>query len=205
EAFAHASKRAIEAGFDGVELHGANGYLIDQFLNVASNHRDDRWGKTTEGRARFAIEAARRASKAIGAERVGIRLSPYGAFNGMTPDDDTDALYLYLAKALAEVGVVYVHLVDHSAMGAPKPKPELVAGIREAFGGTIVLSGGYDGARAESDLAAKKGELVAFGRPFLSNPDLTKRLREGLALAVPDMSTCYTPGENGYTDCPASE
>ncbi len=202
EQFAHASAMAIEAGFDGVELHGANGYLIEQFLNTASNARDDRWGGSVENRARFAVAVAERAAARVGADRVGVRLSPYGAFNDMTPDADTDALYAYLAKELARIGVVYVHVVDHSSMGAPEVKASVKQSIREGFGGTYILSGGYDGAKAEADLVANKGELVAFGRPFIANPRLPSLLASGAELRAPDFSTFYTPGEKGYCDYP---
>ncbi|MCU0655055.1 MAG: alkene reductase [Polyangiaceae bacterium] len=193
---------AIEAGFDGVELHGANGYLIDQFLNVASNQRTDRWGGSVENRARFAIEAARRVAARIGAGRTGIRVSPYGAFNGMTPDPEHEQLYSHLARELSALNLVYIHVVDHSSMGAPKPTDAVVQAIRKGFRGAYILSGGYDRARAEADLAENKGELVAFGRPFLSNPSLVEKLRSGAELTPPDFSTFYTPGEKGYTDYP---
>lgn len=200
--FAESAALAIEAGFDGVELHGANGYLIDQFLNTASNRRGDEWGGTIANRARFALAVARAVADRIGAGRVGIRLSPHGVFGGMVDDPETDALFLELARGLSALGLAYIHLVDHSAMGAPPVPAELKAGIRAAFRGRVVLSGGYDAARAEADLAAGRGDLVAFGRPFLANPRLVSRLRAGLPLAHPDPATFYTPGERGYTDYP---
>jgi N-ethylmaleimide reductase len=154
--FATSAELAIEAGFDGVELHGANGYLLEQFLNTASNQRTDQWGGSVENRARFALETARAVAARIGAAKLGIRLSPYGAFNGMQADAGTDALYTLLARELGALG-----------------------------------------------LAVGKGELVAFGRPFLANPDLVRRLRDGLELAQPDFDSFYTPGAKGYTDYPA--
>jgi N-ethylmaleimide reductase len=198
--FVHASKLAIEAGFDGVEIHGANGYLVDQFLNTASNHRKDNWGGTVENRIRFAVEVATQASKALGGNRVGIRISPYGAFNGTQADAEMDALYLALVQKLNPLGLAYLHVVDHSSMGAPPVKAELKAKLRSTFQGAYILSGGYDADRATADLIEKKGDLVAFGRPFISNPTLVEKMKSGAALAQPDFTTLYTPGEKGYTD-----
>ncbi|WP_417070566.1 alkene reductase [Niveibacterium terrae] len=198
--YANSARLAMQAGFDGVELHGANGYLIDQFLNTASNQRNDRWGGTVENRIRFAVEVARATVAAIGAEHVGMRISPYGAFNAMAPDAEMDALYLRLIDELNALGLLYIHVVDHSSMGAPEVSPVLKAKIRAAFKGKYILSGGYDAARAEADLEARRGDLVAFGRPFIANPDLVSKLKSGQELAAPDAATFYTPGEKGYTD-----
>lgn len=198
--YAAACRNAIAAGFDGVELHGANGYLIDQFLNTASNHRTDRWGGSIDNRIRFAVEVARAAAGAIGAERVGMRISPYGVFNGMAPDAEMDALYLRLIGVLNDIGLVYIHVVDHSSMGAPPVSEDLKAQLRAAFRGKYILSGGYDGARAEADLAAGKGDLVAFGRPFIANPDLVQKLKTGGEIRPADPATFYTPAAKGYTE-----
>jgi N-ethylmaleimide reductase len=198
--FAQGAKRSIEGGFDGVELHGANGYLIDQFLNTATNQRTDKWGGSVENRIRFAVEVAKATVAAIGADRVGMRISPYGAFNGTVADADMDALFERLVTELNSLGLVYIHVVDHSSMGAPEVSPALKAKIRSIFKGKYILSGGYDAARANADLDAKLGDLVAFGRPFISNPDLVQKLQNGTALTAPDFSTFYTPGEKGYTD-----
>jgi N-ethylmaleimide reductase len=198
--FAHGAKLSIEAGFDGVELHGANGYLIDQFLNTATNKRTDEWGGSVENRIRFGVEVAKATVNAIGADRVGIRLSPYGAFNGTVADAEMDALYERLTVELSNLGLVYIHVVDHSSMGAPAVSATLKAKIRSTFKGKYILSGGYDAARASADLDAKLGDLVAFGRPFVSNPDLVQKLQNGTVLTAPDFSTFYTPGEKGYTD-----
>ncbi len=200
EGFAHASRLAMDAGFDGVELHGANGYLIEQFLNVASNQRSDRWGGSVENRARFAVEAARRAAAAIGAERIAMRLSPYGASVGMVADADTDALYAHLATELGKLGLAYLHVVDHSAMGAPAVPAAIKATIRRNFGGTIIACGGFDAARAEAALQANEADLTAFGRPFLGNPDLLTKLKSGAELAGFDFSKAYAAGADGYTE-----
>ena len=129
-----------------------------------------------------------------------MRISPYGVFNGTASDAEMDAMYLALIEELNRIGLVYIHIVDHSAMGAPEVSPTLKAAIRANFKGRYILSGGYDTARANSDLDAGRGDLVAFGRPFISNPDLVAKLRSGAELTAPDFSTFYTPGEKGYSD-----
>jgi N-ethylmaleimide reductase len=200
--FVHAAHSAIAAGADGVELHGANGYLIEQFLNTASNQRTDTYGGNVAGRIKFAVDVAQAVADAIGQDRVGIRLSPYGVNGGLAPDPDTDAVYLALARELARIGLVYLHVVDHASMGAPPVPAAIKDGLREAFGGTYLLAGGYDRARAEADLAAKRADLIVFGRPFLSNPNFVAKLRDERPLLAPDPSTFFTPGEKGYLDYP---
>jgi N-ethylmaleimide reductase len=203
ESFASAAERAVAAGFDGIELHGANGYLIEQFLNTASNQRTDAWGGTVEGRIRFAVEVAKRVAARIGGQRVGIRVSPYGAASGMTSNDvAVEEVHEALAGELSKIGLLYMHVVDHSALGAPAPTPSVLAKIRAAFSGSIILAGGFDKARAEAELAERHGDLIAFGRPFLSNPHLVTKLKTDAALTPPDLATFYTPGEKGYTDYP---
>ncbi|HUQ03794.1 MAG TPA: alkene reductase [Kofleriaceae bacterium] len=198
-----AAELAVEAGFDGVELHGANGYLIEQFFNTAANQRTDAWGGTVENRVRFAVEIARRTAARIGGDRVGIRVSPYSGSNGLrSADEQVDELYETLAARAASLGLAYLHVVDHSAVGAPAVPASLQEKIRRAFGGTVILAGGYDRARAEADLAAGRGDLFAFARPFIANPRLVSRLREGLPLAAPDMATFFTADEKGYIDYP---
>ncbi|HJV91132.1 MAG TPA: alkene reductase [Holophagaceae bacterium] len=200
DAFVQAARNAVAAGLDGIELHAANGYLLEQFLNPATNQRTDGYGGSVAARCRFVLEVAARCAEAIGADRVGIRVSPCGVFNDMPGYDEVEATYLHLATELSKLGLAYLHVVDHSAMGAPAVPDSIKTALRQAFKGTYVLSGGYDRARAEADLAAGKGDLVAFGRPFIANPDLVARMKAGAALAEPVPETFYTPGEAGYTD-----
>jgi len=200
--YAQAAKNAMAAGFDGVELHGANGYLMEQFFRPTSNQRTDRYGGSIENRARFVLEVVMAVIGAVGKDKVGIRLSPFGAFNDMPPYATTEADYAWLAGELNTAGLVYIHLVDHSSMGAPPVPESMKATFRSVFKRTLILSGGYDAVRAESDLEAGKCDLVAFGRPFLANPDLVARWKSGAAINAPDMSTFYTPGAKGYTDYP---
>jgi len=203
EEFAQAARNAVAAGFDGVELHGANGYLIEQFFRPTSNLRTDRYGGPVENRARFVLETAAAVIKAIGEDKVGIRLSPFGVFNDMPTYDAMEADYTYLASQLNAAGVAYIHLVDHSSMGAPTVPESMKATFRNVFKRTLILSGGYDAARAESDLAARKCDLIAVARMFLANPDLVARWKSGAAENAPDYDTFYTPGPKGYTDYPA--
>ena len=203
EEFAQGAKNAVAAGFDGIELHGANGYLLEQFIRPNSNQRTDRYGGAIENRARFVLELTDAAIQAVGREKVGIRLSPFGVFNDMPVYAAMDADYSWLAGELNARALAYVHLVDHSPMGAPPVPDSIKATIRAVFKGALILSGGYDAARAESDLAAGKCDLIAVGRAFLANPDLVARWKSGAAENAPDFSTFYTPGAKGYTDYPA--
>jgi N-ethylmaleimide reductase len=201
--YATSAKLALEAGFDGVELHGANGYLIEQFLNPIVNLRTDGYGGSIEGRNRFALEVARAAVAAVGRDRVGIRLSPYGVFNGTGEFPEVQTQTLALAKSLSALGLLYVHLVDHEAMGAPPVPAEFKLKLRAGFDGLFILSGGFDHASAEQALVDKRADLVAFARAFLANPDLVARMRLNAPLNPPDMATFYVPGAKGYTDYPA--
>jgi N-ethylmaleimide reductase len=201
--FVQAARNAVKAGFDGIELHSANGYLLEQFIRPNTNLRTDAYGGPIENRARFVLETAEAVIAAIGRERVGIRLSPFGVFNDMPVYDAMAADYAYLAEQLDARRLVYIHLVDHEAMGAPPVPAAIKATFRKLFKGTLILSGGYDARRAESDLVAGKCDLVAVGRPFLANPDLVDRWKSGVDMNAPDMATFYTPGPKGYTDYPA--
>lgn len=205
EEFVNSAKHAIAAGFDGVEIHGANGYLVDQFLNPASNQRTDNYGGSTENRARFAIETAEKVAAAIGAERTGLRLSPNGVFNDMSVYEGIDDLFLHVATELGKLKLAYLHIVDHSGMGAPEVPTSIKEGIRDNFGGTIIIGGGLDADSAEAQLQAGLGHLAFFGRPYISNPDLDLRFKHKLELAAPNFDTFYTPGPDGYTDYPVAE
>lgn len=198
--YIRAAELSVEAGFDGVELHAANGYLLEQFLNPRTNQRTDAYGKSPEGRMKFLLEVAKGAAEKIGADRIGVRLSPYGVFNDTGPFEGVEDFYATLAKKLSDLGLAYIHVVDHSAMGAPPVPSSVKEAIRRNFKGVYVLSGGYDASKAEHDLVEGKGELVAFGRPFLANPDLVEKLRGGQPLREHDSATLYTPGPEGYTE-----
>ncbi|MBA4368000.1 MAG: alkene reductase [Desulfobacterium sp.] len=200
--FVQAAKNAVTAGFDGIELHSANGYLLEQFIRPNTNQRTDAYGGTIENRSRFVLEVAKAAIDAIGKDRVGIRLSPFGVFNDMPLYDTMAADYTYLAKQLNTLGLLYIHIVDHSPMGAPSVPESMKETFRNLFTRTLILSGGYDSERAENDLAAGKCDLIAVGRPFLANPDLVTRWKTGASVNAPDMATFYTPGAKGYTDYP---
>ena len=200
--YAQSATLAVEAGFDGIELHAANGYLIEQFLNGNVNTRTDGYGGSVEGRNRFAIEVARAAAEAIGAEKVGMRLSPYGVFNGTGSFEGIDAQYEALVAELSRLGLLYLHVLDHSAMGAPAVPDAIKAALRAAFDGPFIAAGGFNHGSAEQVLVDGKADLVAFGRPFLANPDLVARMQKDAPLNPVDFDKAYTPGADGYTDYP---
>ena len=202
EEYVNSAKLAIEAGFDGVELHGANGYLIEQFINPTANQRTDLYGGSPENRIRFAVEVAEKVANAIGADRLGIRVSPYGASNDMRAYDSIDDTYSLLAEKLSKLNILYMHIVDHSALGAPPVSPTVKAIIRKNFTGTVILAGGYDIEKAERDLQDKKGDLIAIGRFFISNPNLVDKFKKNVELTKAEPATFYTPGEKGYIDYP---
>ena len=202
--FAAAARLAVEvAGFDGVELHAANGYLLEQFLHPSANERQDQYGGSMENRRRFVLEVTAAVAAAIGKERVGIRLSPYGVGGGMPGAfEQVDESFTDLAAQLNALDVAYLHVADHSAMGAPKVPETLLHQMRAAFKNTLILCGNYDATRAEADLASGLADLIAFGRPFIANPDLVERFESGAPLAQPDATKFYTPGAEGYIDYP---
>lgn len=202
--FVAAAQNAIAAGFDGVELHGANGYLLEQFLSPLTNTRSDAYGGSIANRLRFVVEVAKAVAEAIGGDKVGIRLSPYGTASGMAAYAEVDETYLALASALNDAGLVYLHLVDHAALGNPAIPDAFRADLRRAWPRSFITGGSFDLASAQAALAAGMTDLVGMGRAFIANPDLVARLKDGIALAAPDFGTFYTPGEKGYTDYKAA-
>jgi N-ethylmaleimide reductase len=203
--FVDAALNALDAGFDGVELHAANGYLLEQFLSPISNIRSDRYGGSIENRCRFVLEVVAAVAEAIGADKTAIRLSPYGVASDMPHYPEIEATYEYLSEQLNNLDIAYIHLVDHSAMGAPVVPLEMKKTVRRNFKNTLILSGGYDKARAESDLESGLGDIIAFGRPFINNPDLVYRLKNDKPLSQDlKMDLFYSADQNGYTDYPSS-
>ncbi len=203
--FVQAAKNAIAAGFDGVELHAANGYLLEQFLSPDTNQRTDAWGGSVDNRIRFVVEVAQETAAAIGGARVGIRISPYGTNSGMGAYPEVEETYLKLLGQLADAGLVYVHLVDHAGMGAPEVPLAFKKALRKAWPRTFIIGGSFDQASAQQAVADGLTDLVGMGRSFLANPDLVQRLKKGLPLNAPDFNTLFTPGEKGYTDYPLAE
>jgi len=199
--FVNAAQNAIRAGFDGVEFHGANGYLIEQFLSPVSNRRTDSYGGNIENRCRFILELIENASSAIGKERLGIRLSPYGVASDMPHYPEIEEEYTYLAEKLNDLNIAYAHLADHSSMGAPPVPDSIKRTFRNKFRNALILSGGYKKETAEADLQNGHADLIGFAKPFINNPDLVVRFRNSWPLSNNlDVSTFYTPGEKGYID-----
>lgn len=197
EDFRKGAENAKAAGFDGVEIHGANGYLPDQFTRDGSNKRTDEWGGSIENRARFGLEIAKAVIGVWGKERVGYRISPTGAYNSMS-DSDPRATFSHMTERLSDLGIGYLHVVD------PANAPNRVAPhLRKLFRGTFIVNGGYDEASANAAIADGEADLVAFGVPFLANPDLVARFKGKAALNAPDQATFYAGEEKGYTDYPA--
>jgi N-ethylmaleimide reductase len=204
--FVQAARNAMEAGFDGIELHAANGYLLEQFLSPYSNQRTDEYGGSIENRSRFVLEVAKEVSFAIGKDKTGIRLSPYGVYNDMPHYPEIDDSYTYLAEQLDALELTYIHLLDHSTDGAPEVSLRLKQAIRSRFSNTIISTGGYNLEKAEAHISSGLTDLVGFGKQFISNPDLVSRLHKKLPLNIKlDASTLYTPGEKGFIDYPVFE
>ena len=194
--FEEGARRALEAGFDGVEIHAANGYLIDQFLRDGANHRTDDYGGSVENRARFLLEVTEAVVKVWGGDRVGVRLSPLSGFNDMS-DSDPATTFGYATAALNRFGLAYLHVIE--PVGTPDGVAHL---LRERFQGPFMLNGGYGLETGNAAIASGAADLVSFGVPFLSNPDLPERFAEGAPLNEPDRKTFYGGGAKGYVDYP---
>jgi len=203
EAYRQAAKNAIAAGFDGVELHAANGYLLEQFLRDSTNKRTDAYGGSIENRARLLLEAAKAVVEAIGAAKTGIRLSPVTPANDAAQDSDPAKLYGYVVDELNKLGLVYIHVVEGSTGGPRDNVPFDFKALRARYKGVWIANNGYDKALAEKAVGEGYADMVAFGRPFIANPDLVERLKVGAPLAELDRATLYGGGEKGYTDYPA--
>ncbi|TVV70783.1 alkene reductase [Sphingomonas solaris] len=204
--YTHAARNAVAAGFDGVQLHAANGYLIDQFLRDSSNFRDDAYGGPVENRIRLLTEVAQRLVETLGAPQVGVRLSPNGDSQGVD-DSDPEPLFAAAAASLDKVGVAYIELREPGPNGTfgKAERPPVHPVIRKAFSRPLILNSDYDRASGQAALDAGEADAIAFGRPFLANPDLPRRMAEGLPLNKDDMATWYAPGPKGYTDYPFAD
>ncbi len=200
--FARAARNAIEAGFDGVEVHAANGYLIDQFMRDGSNHRDDAYGGSIENRTRLLREVVQATVEAIGAERVGVRIAPVTPANDMH-DSNPQALFERAVERLDALGIAYVHVIEGATGGPRDVQPFDYAVLRGKFRGAWIVNNGYDREMAEAAVREGRADAVAFGRAYIANPDLVRRLRDNAPLNEPDRSTFYGGGAEGYIDYPS--
>ena len=199
--FARAARNALEAGFDGVELHAANGYLINQFIDSQANNRTDGYGGSLQNRLRFLKEVTEAVIAVVGKDRIGVRLAPLTTLNGAV-DDTPQATYLAAAKLLGDLGVAYIHIAEVDWDDAPEMPVAFKEALRIIYSGTLIYAGKYTAEKAEAALAAGWADLIGFGRPFVANPDLPYRLKHVLALNTPDASTLFGGGAKGFTDYP---
>jgi N-ethylmaleimide reductase len=204
--YANGARRALEAGFDGVEIHGANGYLIDQFLRDGTNQRTDQYGGSLENRTRFLLEVTQAVVDVAGADRVGVRFSPLGVYGPL--DSDPQATFAHATQALGRFGLAYLHVIDpvDSTHRMASPDGARVAPqLRALWTGPFIVNGGYDRATGDAVIATGAADLVAFGIPFLANPDLVERFAEDAPLNTPDAKTFYSGGAAGYVDYPTRD
>ncbi|MBT2339852.1 MULTISPECIES: alkene reductase [Pseudomonas] len=205
--YRRAARNAIRAGMDGVEIHAGNGYLLDQFINSNSNHREDGYGGSMKNRARLLLEVVAAVADEIGADRVGVRLTPMGRFMGMG-DESPEATFGHIVRSLNRWNLAYLHLVEPAMVGTVRDEnydprwDAIIAQLRQQWSGVLILAGGYDADTAEQALIQGRADIIAFGRPFLANPDLPRRIREGLPLNTPDPQTFFGGNERGYVDYP---
>jgi N-ethylmaleimide reductase len=204
EYFRTGAQNALAAGFDGVEIHGANGYLIDQFLEDSTNKRTDEYGGSVANRARLLLEVVEAATKVWGKNKVGVRLSPGGTFNSMH-DSNPSATFGYVAEQLGKLGIAYLHIIEPADKKAYQVDGEIISAtkhLKSLFKGTVITAQGYDFELGNAVISRGDADLVAFGKLFIANPDLPMRFRLGAPLNKPDPSTFYGGGERGYTDYP---
>ena len=204
DSFKRGAANAVAAGFDGVEIHGANGYLLDQFAKDGANKRTDAYGGSIENRARLMVEVAKAVSSEVGAQRTGIRIAPVTPANDIS-DSNPQPLFDHIVDRLNALKLVYIHVVEGATGGARDVAPFDYASLRQRFDGAYIANNGYDFELAESVLSANQADLIAFGKPFIANPDLVERLKRGAPLNVPDKATFYGGGAKGYTDYPTLE
>ncbi|MBC6991320.1 alkene reductase [Hymenobacter sp. BT491] len=206
EQFRLAARNAKLAGFDGAEIHGANGYLLDQFLQDGPNQRTDEYGGSLENRARFVLEVVEAVTDELGVDRVGIRFSPQGSAS--IQDSDRVKTFSYITEQLNKFNLAYLHVIEARPghpMAAAAGVPAVAAHLRQIFNGTFILNGGYTQETADQAIANNEADVIAFGVPFIANPDLPERFRVGAALNSPDFSTFYVPGDKGFIDYPSLE
>ncbi len=204
--YGHAARCAKQAGFDGVEVHAANGYLLEQFMRTRTNHRTDQYGGSIENRVRLTLEATKAAVDVFGGERVGIRLSPVSPANDMGGFEDAQALYEHAVAGIETLGLGYMHIIEGATQGARDSTKFDYAKLKSMFSGLYMANNGYDQHLAEQEIAELKADLIAFGRPFITNPDLVHRMRRGLPLTPSDDKThWYGGGAEGYTDYKTAE
>jgi N-ethylmaleimide reductase len=209
-AFKQAARNAMQAGFDGVEIHGANGYLIEQFLQSRTNLRTDRYGGGIENRTRLLMEITQAAIEVWGANRVGVRLSPYGVANG-SGEPNPMPLYSHAIQSLNTLGLAYLHFIEPRSSGAGRAEvnhqnvPSAMVLFRPIWDGVLISAGGFTGEAADAAIAAGHADAIAFGRIFISNPDLPRRLRHGFPLTPYNRATFYGGEETGYTDYPVHD
>jgi N-ethylmaleimide reductase len=210
DAFRQGARNALKAGFDGVEIHGANGYLIEQFLQSRTNLRTDQYGGSIENRTRFLMEIARAVIEVWGADRVGVRLSPYGVAND-SGEADPMPLYTHVIKSLDPLGLAYLHFIEPRSSGAGRAEvnhqnvPSAMVLFRPVWNGVLISAGGFTGETADAAIAAGHADAIAFGRLFISNPDLPRRLQHGYPLTPYNRATFYGGEETGYTDYPVHD
>jgi N-ethylmaleimide reductase len=202
DSFKRATANALEAGFDGVEIHGANGYLLDQFAKDGANKRNDGYGGSIENRAKLMLEVAKAVAAEAGANRTGIRISPVTPSNDIS-DSDPQALFDHIVDGLNDLKLVYLHVVEGATGGPRDNAPFDYVSLRKRFAGAYVANNGYDFELATKTLTAGAADLIAFGKPFISNPDLVERLKRGAPLNAWDKATFYGGDAKGYTDYPA--